>query len=153
MHTILDYLLPNTVGVVVDSDFGPIVCEQNDRHVSRKLLKWGHHNPDEPRKYKDLLQESSTALVIDSHIEALAPQVAANVDNLTCIEANPRNYDFLKLNVAMQNLSNKVCCVNVAIAESSGSVEFLCSRDNTGGSKIKPAHLDVDFRYDRPESV
>jgi len=141
------------VGAVVDSDFGPIVCDPHVRHVSRQLLKWGHYNPDEARKYQDLLQQSSTALIIGSHIGALTLQLAANVDKLTCIEANPRNYELLKLNVAMQNLSSKVCCVNVAVAERTGSVEFLCSRDNTGGSKIKPKHLDVDFRYDQPEPI
>jgi FkbM family methyltransferase len=141
------------VGVVVDSDFGPIVCDPHDRHVSRQLLKWGHYNPDEARKYQDLLQQSSTALVIGSHIGALALQLAASVDKLTCIEANPRNYDLLKLNVAMQDLSSKVGCVNVAVAEQTGSVEFLCSKDNTGGEQNKAEHLDVDFRYDQPESI
>ena len=52
-----------------------------------------------------------------------------------------------------KNLSSRVSCVNVAVAEQTGSVEFLCSKDNTGGSKIKPEHLDVDFRYDQPESI
>lgn len=141
------------MGVVVDSDFGPIVCDPNDRHVSRQLLKWRHYNPDEARKYQDLLQQSSTALVIGSHIGALALQLAVSVDKLTCVEANPCNHNLLKLNVAMANLSSKVNCVNVAVAEQTGSVEFLCSKDNTGGSKIKPQHFDVDFRYDQPELI
>lgn len=141
------------MGVVVDSDFGLIVCDPNDRHVSRQLLKWRHYNPDEARKYQVLLKQTSTALVIGSHIGALALQLAASVDKLTCVEANPFNYDLLKLNVAMQNLSSKVNCVNVAVAEQAGLVEFVCSKDNTGGSKVKPKHFDVDFRYDQPESI
>lgn len=141
------------MGVVVNSDFGSIVCDLNDRHVSRQLLKWRHYNSDEARKYQDLLQRSSTALVIGSHIGALALQLVASVDKLTCVEANPCNYDLLKLNVAMQNLSSKISCINVAVAEQAGLVEFLCSKDDTGGSKIKPEHFDVDFRYDQPESI
>ena len=86
---------------MVDSDFGPIVCDPHDR---RQLLKWRHYNPDEARKYQDLLQQSSTALVIGSHIGALALQFAVNVDKVTCVEANPCNYGLLTLNVAIQKL-------------------------------------------------
>ncbi len=62
----------------------------------------------------------------------LALQLAANVDKLTCIEANPRNYDLLKLNMATQNSSNKVCCVNVAIAESIGQLNSSFTRRHRG---------------------
>ena len=116
-------------------------------------MKWGRYNPDEVKLYQKNATGLSTALIVGSHIGALAFQLEACFDELVCIEANPITHDLLRKNILMRGLSDKMRCLNIAISDRASFIPFLCNTENSGGSKIAPAFSDVDYTYDRPESL
>ena len=89
-------IAPGTKGVVVETEFGPLICDPCDGHVSRQLLKWGRYNPVEAKLYREAAAGLNSALFVGSHIGALAFQLEDCFDDVMCIEANPATYEILK---------------------------------------------------------
>ena len=137
----------------METNFGLVACDPLDQHVSRQLMKWGHYNPTESNHYAHFASGLDSALIVGSHIGALAIQLSAYFHEMVCIEANPQTYRLLKHNIFANNLSARVSSQNVAVSDKEGSVPFLCSIENTGGSKVKPAFPDIDFVYDAPSQI
>lgn len=148
---LFEKLASKSLGVVVSTDFGPMICDPRDNHVSRQLIKWGGYNPSEIGRYIELSEGMNSLLVVGSHIGALALQLADYFDELVCIEANPETFELLQMNILLQNLGHKVQALNVAVTSEDRPVEFLCSRENSGGSKRVPVFSDDNFVYDRPD--
>ena len=69
------------------------------------------------------------------------------------MEANPSTYELLQMNIALRDLGHKVKALNVAVTWEDKEVEFLCSRENTGGSKQVPVFGDENFVYDSPDLI
>lgn len=147
------WLASDSLGVVVDTTFGPMICDPTDGHVSRQLLKWGHYNPEETNLYRDKIAGLNSALIIGAHIGSVALQLADCVDEIVCIEANPSTYLVLKNNVQLQGRADKIRCFNIAASDRPEYVPFLCNFENSGGSKICPEIMDDEFLYDQPKTV
>ena len=150
---LFEQLAPKSLGMVVSTDFGPMICDPCDNHVSRQLIKWRSYNPDEIGRYVELSEGMNSLLVVGSHIGALALQLADYFDKIVCVEANPRTFELLQINISLQNLGHKVQALNVAVTSEDKAVEFLCSRENSGGSKQIPAFSDDNFVYDTPDLI
>ena len=146
-------IAPKAYAVIVDTNFGPMACDPLDRHVSRQLMKWGHYNPTESDHYAQFANGLDSALIVGSHIGALAIQLAPCFNEMVCVEANPQIYRLLRHNIFANGLSAKVSSQNVAVSDREGPVPFLCNVENSGGSKCRPVVPDIDFVYDAPEQI
>jgi len=89
---------------------------------------------------------------VRSHIEAFAFQHEDYFDDVMCIEANPATYEILKKNIRLRDLKHKMSAQNIAANGRSGPISFLCNTENSGGSKIYPACVDIEYIYDKPRT-
>ena len=84
------------------------------------------------------------------HIEALAIPLARVCRTVVAVEANPRTFDLLKLNVMLNGLTN--CrVIHKAASNRVETIDFVLSRTNSGGSKRRPVINNPAFFYDKPE--
>jgi len=138
--------------VVAETNFGLMICDNQDSGVSRQLLKWGDYNPNETKKLLEFIEPNSKVLVVGAHIGSVVIPLSKKAAEIKAIEANPRNFSFLKSNVALNSIQNTET-YNFAATERECLLEFLMSKENSGGSKIKPISHNTNFYYDKPECV
>ncbi len=69
---------------------------------------------------------------------------------MTAIEANPRTFRLLRLNLQINNCAN-VHVLNVAANDKREPLQFLLNRTNSGGSKRMPLARDYAYFADSPE--
>jgi hypothetical protein len=132
-------------GLTVSTDFGKMIVDPLDSHVSRQLLKNGNYNPEELERLKELVKITDNALIVGAHIGSIAIPLSKFVKKLVAIEANPRNYDLLKSNVLLNECSN-IEILNVAAAEKSSVIKFIVNTENSGGSKREPIIHNDKYR-------
>jgi len=136
---------------VQNGDTGFLV-DPADNHVSRQLLKTGVYNPDELARYRALIKETDTVLVVGGHIGSIALPLSRSCKSMAIIEANPRTFELLHLNTKVNDLKN-VRLFNFAAGSSCGSIDFVMSSENSGGSKIFPINRQDHYLYDDPGIV
>jgi len=137
------------IGIAVNTKNGIMICDPQDGHVSRQLIKSGQYNPNEIKEISNYINSESKVLIVGGHIGALAIPLAHISQKMTIIEANPVNYKFLKANTLLSNNKN-IKIHNIAACEQEKEIELILSKENSGGSKIKPASQNIDFYYDNP---
>jgi FkbM family methyltransferase len=147
-----DRQFPRGRGVLVETDYGMMICSPTDSGVGRQLLKWGHYNPEEVGNLIQLVDSDSRVLVVGGHVGALVVPIAKKVGSVVVVEASPANFEFLQCNVAINGLRN-VELRHFAAMESFGQLGFLCSGDNSGGSKVMPRVKTNEFVYDAPQHI
>lgn len=84
------------------------------------------------------------ALVVGAHIGTIAVPLASHCSELVAIEPNPRSFELLQLNAAMNGRDNMVL-VNVAANDKEEDIEFIVRYDNSGGSGRMPVHKDPEW--------
>ena len=140
------------IGVLVDTDYGLFAVDPEDDFVGRKLLQFGKYSNKELGQCVALITPESNVLMVGTHIGAIAVPLSRHCKNMVAIEANPDTFRFLSANLRLNNCSN-VKAFNFAASDCCGKIEFLLSRDNSGGSKRKPLIDDISYLYDKPEIV
>ena len=117
-----------------------------------ELRKTGSYGEAELARIAALTTPGSRVLIVGAHVGALALPVARRVREVVAVEANPRSFELLGLNIALNRVDN--CTpLNLVAAEKPGRVEFLLNTANSGGSKRRPLHGRSIYTYDRPEVV
>jgi FkbM family methyltransferase len=143
----------NAVAVLARTRHGLFAVNPEDSGVSAALLNHGSYGDDELAFNESLISPDSNVLVVGTHIGSLAIPLARRCARLVGIEANPHSFELVQAN-ALLNRSDNVTLHHVAAGQADGgTVEFLLSRDNSGGSKIKPAQAQADYMYDSPDVV
>lgn len=71
---------------------------------------------------------------------------------MVVVEANPATFELLEMNVQLNHARN-VTLMHCAASDKEGSIEFLASKDNSGGSKRVPLKHDHRYYYDAPDTV
>jgi FkbM family methyltransferase len=89
-------------------------------------------------------------LIVGTHVGALLIPLARLAREVVGIEANPETFELLKMNLALNGISN-ARVLSLAASDKRGDLEFLLSRTNSGGSKIRPAVERQEFVYDDPK--
>lgn len=140
------------IGVLADTEQGLYVVNPGDRFVSRRLLEDGVYGLDELDRCYEMITADSKLLVVGTHIGAIAIPLSKRCKSMVAIEANPDTYKFFEANLKLNDCGN-VKPYNFAAAENSGNIEFILSRDNSGGSKRKPIKQDLGYVYDKPKVV
>jgi FkbM family methyltransferase len=144
--------MPNAHEVLVSTQFGKMIVDPLDNHVSRQLLKTNNYNPQEILAIKKLLKKNDYVLVCGAHIGSLVIPIAKYVQKIVAIEASPKNYEILDLNITINKIRN-IEIHNFAAAEKKGTIEFVMNVENSGGSKRKPLKYKNNYYYDSPKTV
>jgi len=149
---LLKILMPNVNEILVNTKFGKMLLDPLDNHVSRQLIKTGNYNPLEILSIKKKLNINDNLLILGAHIGSLAIPLSSNVKKIVAIEANPKNFELLNLNIAINNISN-IETHNFAAAEKIGTINFMMNIENSGGSKRKPIKYKDNYYYDEPNVI
>jgi FkbM family methyltransferase len=138
------------LGTVVETRQGVFCVDPEDRFISKSLIERGEYAPDEIMRVGNFLRPGSKVLLVGAHIGALLVPLSRRVDSLVGIEANPKTFKRLKLNLLLNQCRN-VRVFNVAASEAPGSLEFVMNRENSGASKRMPLVKNRIYFYDNPE--
>jgi FkbM family methyltransferase len=124
----------------------------DDMVVGSALRRKGVYGENELKIISKLTNLDSTVVFIGAHIGAIAIPTAKQVRCAIFIEANPKTYEYLSLNILLNNLKNTVS-YNVAAGEKDGEINFVMSKVNSGGSKREPLVKESMYYYDKPMTV
>jgi FkbM family methyltransferase len=142
----------HVAALLVESKNGLFLVDVQDQIVGGQLSNNGEYGLGELERLQNSITLQSRVLVVGTHIGTLAIPLSRHCADLTAIEANPRTFRLLQLNLLLNSSSN-VRAINIAASDERGSIPFLMSRVNSGGSKRAPVRSDYTYVYDSPETV
>ena len=82
-----------------------ITVDPEDLEVGEKLRKGGF-GLDEIERIKSLISDDSRVLIVGSHIGSLVIPVSRHCKEVVAIEANPKTYELLSLNLRLNDIKN-----------------------------------------------
>jgi FkbM family methyltransferase len=138
------------LGTVVETQQGFFCVDDEDQYVTKALLERGAYGAGEIAMISRFLRPSTRMLLVGAHIGALLIPLSRSVQAMVGIEANPRTFRKLHLNVLMNERHN-VRLFNLAASDAAGSLEFVMGRTNTGSSKRMPLIKAERYFYDNPD--
>tara|TARA_A100001011_G_C14195839_1_gene793445 strand:+ start:239 stop:1060 length:822 start_codon:yes stop_codon:yes gene_type:complete len=143
---------PYAKAILTESEEGRFLVHPQDSFVGLQLRRSGKYNPNEIDRLKPYINETTKILVVGAHIGALVIPLSRLSKEVIAIEANPRNFELLELNVSLNGVKN--CTVmNFAASDKEETIPFLLGKENTGGSKRVPIKKDNIYYYDSPDEV
>jgi len=125
-------------GILAETKNGLLVVDPRDFSVSRRLLSGGSYDWPNIRLLRRLIGDDARVVFVGSHIGALLVPLARKAGHVLGLEADPRNYSFLELNVLLNRLAN-VELVNCAVGERRGTCTVVHNDINSGNSRVSPA--------------
>ena len=141
----------NIRAIITQSSNGLFAVDPGDLEVGEKLRKGGF-GLDEIERIKSLISDDSRVLIVGSHIGSLVIPISRHCKEIVAIEANPKTYELLSLNLRMNNIEN-VVSHNIAASEKTEIITFFLNTVNSGGSKRAPKQSHFMYEYDSPERV
>jgi FkbM family methyltransferase len=136
----------------VDAKNGRFAVDPADLEVGAKLRLHGAYGMGEVERIAALIDETSSVLVVGSHIGSLVIPIAKMCSKVVAIEANPNNYRLLETNVKLNDATN-VETHHVAASGKEETIKFQLNTVNSGGSKRVPVHNRYIYTYDNPEVI
>ena len=138
--------------MIAHSENGIMATDPEDLEVGHQLRAFGSFGMNEVERINQFVDENSRVLIVGGHIGSLAIPISKSVKKCTVIEASPKNYELLKMNILLNNCEN-ITAYNLAAGESKGKIQFQMNSVNSGGSKRLPINNKFMYRYDDPEVV
>jgi len=138
--------------LLIDSGKYKFLVDVDDLGVGRHLRERGQYGISEVERIRSLIHPDSRVLIVGTHVGTLAIPVAETCAEVFAIEANPRTFELLSQNVAINGIEN-MHLFNLAASDECKPLRFLKSRVNSGGSKIVPRVNAYKYYYDQPEEV
>jgi FkbM family methyltransferase len=125
------------IGVVADTRNGVLIVDPRDFGVSSSLLQWGAYDWASVAWLLPLLNQQSRIVFAGAHLGALLVPIAlqSGSRNIVAFEPAPRNHRLLKLNLALNGLT-EVVVQQQAVGDCEGSLRFTQNAINTGNSRI-----------------
>lgn len=147
------YVGPSCSALMLDVDGMKLLVPPTDLSLARAVSRAGVYNKPLLAKLKSIVDGNTRVLFVGTHVGSLLVPIAKRAASATAIEANPDTYKLLKLNLDLNRITN-VDLHNVAAYDQEGTVDFLASHENTGGSKIANGmNKSYEFVYDQPTPV
>ena len=109
------------------------------KYYARFQDLWRFIKPFEPLTHEFLVKnakESDVFLDIGAHIGMYSIRLAQKVSKVIALEPEPKNYSFLYKNILVNNLSNKVIPLPIAVSDKDGYAN-LCIRISSGASTLE----------------
>lgn len=142
----------NVKYVIAHSENGIMATDPEDLEVGHQLRANGSFGMNEVERINQFVDKNSSVLIVGGHIGSLAIPISKSVDSCTVIEASPKNYELLTMNILLNNCEN-ISAYNLAASESKGKIQFQMNSVNSGGSKRLPINNKFMYRYDDPEVI
>jgi FkbM family methyltransferase len=142
----------NAIGLLVRGKHGTFAVDPEDASVTRHLLETGEYGEDEIELASSFIAPHGDVLIVGTHIGALAVPISRLCRTMDAVEANPATVELVRANLRLNDCRN-VNLHAVAASDSHGRIEFLMSRENSGGSKRKPLQERIHYVYDAPNVV
>ena len=152
MNSIKRLLGSHVYAIIVKTDNGLFAVDPEDNEVGAKLRWTGQYGLDEIKRIKPKITSDSRVLIVGAHIGTLAIPLSKHCREVVAVEANPVTYELLTLNVLLNSASN-IQTINIAASDKEENIEFLLSRENSGGSKRVPKKKMHMYYYDNPEVI
>jgi FkbM family methyltransferase len=131
---------------------GVYAIDIEDDIVRSSARHYDHQVEEEIRRVAQYIDGGSDVLVVGAHIGTVAIPVARLCRQLWAIEANPRTFELLTLNLKLNDVKN-VQALNIVAADREEEIEFVLNRTNSGGSKRMPNVRSHLYFHDRPEVI
>jgi FkbM family methyltransferase len=131
---------------------GVYAIDIEDDIVRSSAHHYDHQVAEEVRRVGQYIDGDSDVLVVGAHIGTVVVPVARLCRSLWAIEANPRTFELLTLNLKLNDIKN-VHALNIVAAEREEEIEFVLNRTNSGGSKRMPKVRSHLYFHDRPEVI
>jgi len=142
----------DVTGLIVDAKNGRFAVDPADLEVSAKLRIHGAYGMDEVERIAGIIDETSSVLVVGSHIGSLVVPISKLCKRVVAVEANPNNYRLLETNIKLNDATN-VELHHVAASGKEEMIRFQMNTVNSGGSKRVPVHNRYIYTYDNPEII
>ena len=136
----------------MDAKNGRFAVDPADLEVGAKLRLHGAYGMDEVERIAGLIDETSSVLVVGSHIGSLVVPISKLCKRVVAVEANPNNYRLLETNIKLNDATN-VELHHVAASGKEEMIRFQMNTVNSGGSKRVPVHNRYIYTYDNPEII
>jgi FkbM family methyltransferase len=142
----------NTFGIISHTDNGLFATNPEDMGVGQVLRKIGSYGTEEVERVFKYAGKNDNVLIIGAHIGALVVPIAKRCRSVVAIEANPDTFALLKINLSLNSINN-VRAYNIAASDKAEMIEFVSSRNNSGGAKRMPKVRAFEYFYDSPETI
>jgi len=103
-------------------------------------------------RLKTFIDYKSKVLIVGTHISSLAIPLSKHCQEVTAIEANPKTFELLEINLHLNNVKN-ITLHNIFANYIREKVEFLLNTVNSGGSKRKPKTSSFMYDFDNPDII
>ena len=141
----------NVRAIITESKNGIFAVDPEDLEVGQKIRSGGFAI-DEINRLKQHVNSNSNVLIIGSHIGSVAIPLSNHCKSITAIEANPKTFELLTINIQLNNSTN-INTHNVFANNKYEKVDFLLNTVNSGGSKRKPKKSNFLYEYDNPKTI
>jgi len=141
----------NIKAIITQSENGIFAVDPEDLEVGQKLRSGGF-GIEEINRLKQYISIDSNILVVGTHIGSLAIPISKLCKHVTAIEANPKTFELLEINIELNKIKN-MTSHNIFANDKKEKVEFLLNTVNSGGSKRKPQKSNFLYEYDNPEII
>jgi len=142
----------HTFAVIVRTRQGLLAVDPEDFGVGRELVTTGAYGEAEIARLARHVRPDSRVLFVGAHVGSLVVPLSSRCRQVIAIEANPRSYELLEINLALNKATN--CqAMSIAASDQAGPIDFLLSRANSGGSKRVPANKEFIYYYDDPQTI
>ncbi len=141
-----------TSAILIESSGFKYLVDAKDMGVSRTLINKGNYSLKEINSIKRYINEESTVIFVGCHIGSLSIPIAKDVRKIYMVEANPKTFNLLDMNIKLNDLDN-VIPLKLAADEEDGEIEFILNEVNSGGSKRLPNKLNYNYVYDKPKII
>ena len=142
----------DVTGLIVDAKNGRFAVDPADLEVGAKLRLHGAYGMDEVGRIAGIIDETSSVLVVGSHIGSLVVPISKLCKRVVAVEANPNNFRLLETNIKLNDVTN-VELHHVAASANEEMIRFQMNTVNSGGSKRVPVHNRYIYTYDNPEII
>jgi FkbM family methyltransferase len=125
------------IGVLAQTRNGLLVVDPSDFGVSKSLLSNGSYDWQAICWLSPVLNQQSHIVFVGAHLGALLIPITlqSGARHIAAFEPSPRNHRLLKMNLALNDLSD-VTVYNLAAGDSKGIIQFTENRINSGNSRV-----------------
>jgi FkbM family methyltransferase len=138
--------------VLFETHNGELLAGIDDVFVARKLGRDGEYGKDELERLLAYADPNEEVLIVGAHVGSIAIPVSRRCRHLVAVEANPDNFHLLELNARLNRCQN-IDLINIAASDKEGSIQFVVSRANSGGSKRMPLVRKYAYFADAPTTI
>jgi FkbM family methyltransferase len=142
----------HVAAAIIRSGSGVYAIDIEDDAVRRKAQAYKSPVEDEIHRVAQFVDQDSDVLVVGAHIGTVAIPVSRLCRKLWAIEANPRTFELLMLNLKLNDATN-VHALNIMAGERDEEAGFVLNRTNSGGSKRMPKVKASMYFADHPDIV